>query len=281
MRRRKEPAIFKKVLQQHATLWRELAKAQPADLSGIVRPGSVGGNKSQGDKQWTLQIDLLAWRIGRGPIQHKELTVRKHCGERLITQFMDRLKDYDIVKMRARVAPTNILGTPQAQIIRFIGKTSDAELARVVGTFKKPVRIKDPLFGVLKLDRASGDFEARAKWSGRPVRISLESSKNGTPDKALQTASQLFRSRRKWTGQAERRILSDLYTMWFDNWREEGGDPDLTRTQFLRRIRLESISTSPDGSFSLWYHDGDLFAGHSIVVDGTLKRGVKHAGIEG
>jgi uridylate kinase len=57
-------------------------------------------------------------------------------------------------------------------------------------------------------------------------------------------------------------------------------DP-ITEDEFARRILLTEFTVSPGGRFTAWYEDDDMFWGHVITVDGTLKKGPVDADIQG
>ena len=44
---------------------------------------------------------------------------------------------------------------------------------------------------------------------------------------------------------------------------------------------LTEFTVSPGGRFTAWYEDDDMFWGHVITVDGTLKKGPVDAEIQG
>ena len=57
-------------------------------------------------------------------------------------------------------------------------------------------------------------------------------------------------------------------------------DP-ITEEEFARRILLTEFTVSPGGSFTAWYEDDDMFWGHVITVEGTLKKGPLRADMQG
>ena len=57
-------------------------------------------------------------------------------------------------------------------------------------------------------------------------------------------------------------------------------DP-ITENEFARRILLTEFTVSPGGRFTAWYEDDDMFWGHVITVEGTLKKGPVGADIQG
>jgi len=46
-------------------------------------------------------------------------------------------------------------------------------------------------------------------------------------------------------------------------------------------VSLSSITVHPQGTFEFWYDDGDLFWGHSIMISGSIEKGLREAGIHG
>ena len=48
-----------------------------------------------------------------------------------------------------------------------------------------------------------------------------------------------------------------------------------------RRIALRGIAMDPDGSFSAYFDDDDMFFGHCVTAYGTLADGVTAANMEG
>ena len=59
-----------------------------------------------------------------------------------------------------------------------------------------------------------------------------------------------------------------------DGWNE--GKP-ISAQAFIQRMTLESVSIDPQGKVELYYNDGDLFWGHSIVVSMAENREFKDA----
>lgn len=51
----------------------------------------------------------------------------------------------------------------------------------------------------------------------------------------------------------------------------------ITEEGFAQRLDLTSIALNPDGPFSAYFDDDDMFCGHCVVVYGTLVDGVTSA----
>jgi hypothetical protein len=194
--------------------------------------------------------------------------------------MMKSTADYDILRMRARLALSNCFRTPQALLLRVVGKGRDREMIAAAATLRKPVTVKDPKFGTLTLSRASASFEGRAVWTKRRVRLTLANDDIGSPQQSLQHARKLFAAQRTWEPAVRHRITTTLYKQWNNGWRTEL-DQTLSRDQFAAKPRLNSITVEPTGSICFWFDDRDLFAGHSVAVYGKVNKGVTRASIEG
>ena len=46
-------------------------------------------------------------------------------------------------------------------------------------------------------------------------------------------------------------------------------------------MHYESVNVSQDGGFELYYDDGDIFAGHVIIVSGNMEKGLYDAQFAG
>ena len=55
----------------------------------------------------------------------------------------------------------------------------------------------------------------------------------------------------------------------------------ITEESFAKRISLSLLWVTAGGSFSACFDDDELFFGHSIIVSGSLKKGMISAKIEG
>ena len=76
-----------------------------------------------------------------------------------------------------------------------------------------------------------------------------------------------------WRKRIEKLAVKELLADRNGAWLSEGEKP-VTAAQFAKRMKLESLTANPDGSFSFWHDDGGLFWGHAIQVTGNLKEGL-------
>lgn len=266
--------------KRNAALQREFARSPVGDLIGVVSPLGVSGGKSQGEKRWTMQVWLLAWRLGGGPVQHDELVATQQTGVPTINKTQESLGGYAVVRMRVRLASTVWQGKRQARIVKLLGRSRDRQMLAEAERLRKPVRFKDPTVGTCTLDRASGDFVARVTWNRRRVALSLRSDPGGSPAKSLAHAKKLFSKQREIEQRIRHVLGTTSYRLWLGSWREEG-DRLLSRDVFVARPRLDAITIEPSGAFQFWFDDRGMFWGHGVVVRGTTKTMTMRASLEG
>ena len=72
-------------------------------------------------------------------------------------------------------------------------------------------------------------------------------------------------------------VADDLLDLYNDIWSE---GRTLTRTQFLKELNLDGITTESYGGVTVCYTDGGMFRGHHICVR-INDQGIRSAGIEG
>lgn len=276
------PEFFKLHRRRELTMWREMTKAPAVEVLGIVAPGSVGGGKSREDRQWTLDFQLVPWRVSGGPVHREELTVRKRVGERAIAIMQRRLGErFTVVRLRARVAYKNAWGTPQAKLIRILAINPSSSAARaLLKEVATPRREAIAGLGRLSLDRASGTWEGRVPWSGKLVGLSIPAQGDAPNAKELKTAQALVRSHAKWDREV-RAVAAKKLLRLAHQWAIEAGERPVDEKRFISRLQLKSIDLRGRGRFTFWFDDGGLFAGHAVTVSGDLKRGPRTASIEG
>lgn len=78
----------------------------------------------------------------------------------------------------------------------------------------------------------------------------------------------------------EREILNELFTLKNKTW-IENDDDQVSKQEFLRRIKPDHLTISSDLSYDLRFDDGDLFWGHSIVYHGNSSNKFDGVGLEG
>jgi hypothetical protein len=249
------------------------------DVLGLV--DWKGGDEDDDGEQCTLAFTFRCWKIPPGPMKTRPLSISITTSRQQYDSLWERVQSNTVVRIRARVVADSAIGTPQAELLEFLGPdNSDLELKQVAIELEKPVIHQDYQFGQLKLDRRVNWYTVEAEWNGTIVALNLSLDDSGTVDATLQTARALWKNQKEWTKRIEDYAVQELLPLKNESWLDED-EAELTADQFKARMALESVTVASDGSFDFWHNDGNLFCGHSIQISGNLSEGPTDADIPG
>ena len=206
--------------------------------------------------------------------------------------ILDRFRREAVYRLKARKRiphkiPEGVTASSQNQFLIVEVLEEDAPcpaLEEVLAEYRRPVVLNDEELGELSLDKDLDMFEGGISWRGEDIDISLEvdSSSEDTWTAAVAAMKQMMTDRDRWDRDMRAFAARELTELACD-WRESADEdvPEITEESFAQRIELTSIAMEPDGSFSAYFDDDDMFFGHCVVVYGTLADGVSAANMEG
>lgn len=267
------PNLFDDASTKRKELLRIFDTLNETTIYGVVGANGPSGGKVPPETHWSMHLKLIAWRIPGTPIREVPLSVTKLVTDTELKDLQAAIRPESVIAIRGKLCEQSPFGDSRAFLIDLLEPPSDAELDEILSEFRKPVEIADPILGKLSLNRAVGWFEGKANWLKHPIDISLIVDKKDDVSESLQTAKALLGEMKRWADQANSYAADMLLENKNDNWLDEGESP-VTREEFIGRMRLESITTYPEGEFELWHNDGELFWGHSILVSGSLSKGI-------
>lgn len=206
--------------------------------------------------------------------------------------ILDRFRREAVYRLKARKRiphkiPEGVTASSQNQFLIVEVLEEDAPcpaLEEVLAEYRRPVVLNDEELGELSLDKDLDMFEGGISWRGEDIDISLEvdSSSEDTWTAAVAAMKQMMTDRDRWDRDMRAFAARELTELACD-WRESADEdvPEITEESFAQRIELTSIAMDPDGSFSAYFDDDDMFFGHCVTVYGTLADGVTAANMEG
>lgn len=232
---------------------------------------------------WTGSVTLVAWRSDDGSVETTPLRIEHHLGEDVASsdEWMATFNARTVVKVRI-VGKVETQGLrPFAKFAEYLGETDDKILSEAADPILNPPDFVDADLGRFVADRHLPDnFKGTTTWMGKPLELTLSTqSRDELPDRAA-TAKELLKNAQRWQTEANKKIVENLYQLWVDVWRPEGA-PLLSKKAFADRLTLPALTIYEDGAFEMEFGDGDLFAGHWILVPGSLEDGIEDAGIAG
>lgn len=160
------------------------------------------------------------------------------------------------------------------------------ELEAVLEEYNKPVVIEDKVLGALTLNRELDMFEATFLWNGNEVPFMLEVNPESKSSwsRARTAAKKLVAEQETWDETMRKfaaKKLTALANDWLTEDEESKDTKPITEDEFAKRITLSEISITPSGSFTAFYDDDDMFWGHAVEINGSLKKGIDNANIAG
>lgn len=124
--------------------------------------------------------------------------------------------------------------------------------------------IHDDVLGVCTYNTALDWYEATITYQGAPLQIGL-SVQDADISVVLVRARGIVAHLPEYALRAAEYATAELLPLKNDAWREDDEQP-LTAAEFQARMRLASITIESNLGAAFFYHDGDLFWGHTILV---------------
>lgn len=100
---------------------------------------------------------------------------------------------------------------------------------------------------------------------------------------ALETAYELVNNQEKWNERI-RDYASEKLVELANEWLQDNDEADIdeiTKEMFVKLMKFNTISAYPEGNFEMFFGDGEMFWGHSIVINGNINGEFKSADIAG
>lgn len=258
----------------------QLRREEIIDIVGVVGPLGAWPTETPGRAQ-NLMFNLEPWRPAGGVVRDRKLTIRGAVSEATLRSALMRVKAFDVVRIRARVAEENAFGTPQAELVDIVAVMydGDAELAGRAERLGRPVRVEDDRFGLLTLDRQFNWFETDATWKSDEVVLRLSMSGCDNVEQLIALAHALWDSQDKWDQAIRACAVTSLLDLKNENWLADD-EEEVTAEEFFDRITPEGIVLYHTGRFEFSCDDDEMFGGHGIEVIGNLFDGAQSADIQ-
>ena len=206
--------------------------------------------------------------------------------------ILDHFRREAVYRLKARKkipheVPEGVTASSQNQFLIVEVLEEDAPcpaLDKVLTEYRKPVVLNDEELGELTLDKDLDMFEGEVLWRGEQICVSLEVdvADEDTWADARRAMKVMLAEQDRWDGDMRSSAARELTELACE-WREFADEevPEITEESFAQRIELRSIAMEPDGSFSAYFDDDDMFFGHCVTAYGTLADGVTAANMEG
>lgn len=210
--------------------------------------------------------------------------------EREAGEYTKRFAKGKVYRIKARGWKGDALSEPRWYVTEVLEEGVPCPaLEEIWAEYTKPILLEDEVLGTLTLDREMSVFNGICQWMGKEVHISLDvdMEKKASWTRVTNVMKKLIADQGSWD-KSLRALAAQKLTALANEWladddqidRDPEKDP-ITEEEFARRILLTEFSVSPGGHFTAWYEDDDMFWGHAVTVDGTMKKGPIDADMQG
>ncbi|MBY0004124.1 hypothetical protein C1N83_03880 [Priestia aryabhattai] len=249
------------------------------DIAAVTGSVGIGAGMSSEETLWTASIDLIAWKSleENEVVKKEEIQLRWLVDEEEVEKAMNLLQSNTVVKLQVRT------GTDSMMLVNILEpEYEDGELETIVKESVKPVYYHDEIFGKFTLEKGIKVFERNIAWENEQCELYFDWHEDESMMKsALKTAHTLFGEQDKWSRKIRMYAAAELVDLANDWLQEEDEIEEITEEMFMDFMSLDTISVYPEGDFDFYFSDGDMFAGHSIVVEGNINGTFTRAQIAG
>ncbi|MGE1195877.1 DUF2262 domain-containing protein [Priestia megaterium] len=249
------------------------------DIAAVTGSVGIGAGMSHGETLWTASIDLIAWKSldENKAVKKEEVPLRWLVNEEEVEKAMDLLQSNTVIKLQVR------RGTDSMMLVNILEtEYEDEELETIVKESVKPIYYHDEKLGKFTLEKGIKVFERNLSWANEQCELYFDWHEDESMMKsALKTAHTLFEEQDKWSQKIRMYAAAELTDLANDWLQEEDEIEEITKDMFMDFMSLDTISVYSEGDFDFYFSDGDMFAGHSIIVEGNINGTFTRAQIAG
>jgi hypothetical protein len=133
------------------------------------------------------------------------------------------------------------------------------------------MNINHEYFGEINFDEKHNFYEVKIDWQGQQISLSLHQPEK--INETLKIAQTVHENQDLWNKKIREFLIANLYG---ETWSETEHDENFTEDEFCKKFELESLTVdildrNNEIQVSFWFDDGDLFWGHTIVLNGNTE----------
>lgn len=261
--------------------FRNRFSADVIEIATVTGASEVGAGRAGKDIMWTASIKLIAWKNLKKnePAITEEVRLEWLVADEEWEKSKDILKKNTIVKLLVRRAEKSMM------LVKVLDTAfRDDELEKILLDSLKPVFYNDEILGDFELDKRVKLFHKKISWAGEEGILYFDWNEDKVIMKqALETAYALFDDQFEWNKKIRSYASEELVELandWLQD-NEEAELDEITKEMFIDFMKLDSIFVYPKGDFEIFFFDGDMFWGHSIIVNGNINGNFTSANIAG
>ena len=131
--------------------------------------------------------------------------------------------------------------------------------------YSEIIYYKDEELGDFELDKSINMFNKNIEWDNNNISISFENIDEEVNKKSVDIIKKIFANKKDIDKKLKEYITENMLED-ANNWNDDAEKPHINKEDFSKLIALTSITICED-IITFWFDDGDIFWGHSIVVE--------------
>ncbi|WP_028551586.1 DUF2262 domain-containing protein [Paenibacillus sp. UNC451MF] len=251
------------------------------EVAAVTGASGIGAGRAGGNIMWNASINLIAWNdlSTNEPVKKEELRLEWLVDDEEWQKTKHIMEKNTIVRLQVRRSEKSMM---LVKIMQTGYRDNDLEI--ILQESMKPIFFHDEVLGEFELDKRVKSFEKKISWAGEEGNLYFDWDEDKhIMMSALETANILFKDQDKWNMKIRVYAAGELVELaneWLQD-NEEAEIDEITKEMFIDLMKLDSISVYPDGEFEIFFWDGDMFWGHSIIVNGNINGDLTSAEIAG
>ena len=249
------------------------------EVAAVTGASGISAGRAGGDMLWTASIHLIAWKnlSNSEPLRKEKVRLEWLVSDEEWEKSKGILQEDTVVKLQVRRAEKSMM------LVKVLETAyEDAALDFILRDAMKPVFYHDEVLGEFELDRVVKFFEKEISWAGEEGTLYFDWDEDENIMKsALETASILFKEQDEWMTKIKVFAAKELVELANDWLQDDDENAVISKEMFKDYLEFDSMTVYPNGEFEIFFFDGDMFLGHSIIVDGNIDGNLTSADIAG
>lgn len=253
-------------LSKEIAEFEKIYSKEKIEILAVIGASGIGAGKIPQESLWTASIGIIAWKenICGSSLNEEKILLRFKATDEFLSEIRSKILKNSISRLVVRKNDTSFM---LCDVLDYNNK--DIELEEILKEELKPVFYKDDVFGEFNLDKSINAYDKNINWCGYDITISFDNNEENEIESVLKTGHALYRDKEQWLKGVCEFASDELLELKNDSWLDDN-ENTISKEEFIAALELCEIFFDTEGEFSFWFYDGELFFGHSIIVEGNI-----------
>ena len=235
------------------------------DIAFVLKKQNLSAGKSKG-KYYTLLVSAIAYKniITNEIIENENLLIVKEIED--TNHYFQIFRNKTIVRLKVRKEKDS-----SDLYIRFLledvvdNDYKDDDLNIILEKYSRPVYYKDEELGDFEFDKSIDMFSKNIEWNDDNISVLFKNIDKEVNKKSADIIKKIF-ANKKDVDKKLKDYISENMLEDANSWNDDD-KPHISKEEFIKLIRLTSITIIYENNITFYFDDGDIFSGYVIAVD--------------